>query len=182
MLVTLDAFRSALVNLEGKVRAVIGDLSDADIVASIEAWRRRIALDLAQLVDSEVTSDTAAEILTQVRAIFRCRKCGNSGGGLTSDSAYDHRCLKRELKWPLDDEETLPSRQLVALDCEEIALAVADAVGFDPDVVRLDDVVHGVFLLDASDEHRIHRHLRERLSSQPHSFADLVRRQRTTLS
>ena len=62
------------------------------------------------------------------------------------------------------------------LDCEAIACAVVDAVGLDPDVARLDDVKDYLFLLDVSKHRRISRDLRSRISSQPHSFADLVRR------
>ena len=179
VLFTIDKFRSALVNLEGNARVVLGDLTDAEIVAAIEAWRRRITLDLAKLVDEDATVEKADEVVRRVHAVYQCRnrKCSETGGGLTLASAYDHNCLKRELAFPFPDidEDMSPSRQLEALQCEEIACAVVDAVGFDPDVARLDDVEDQLFLLDVNDERRISRHLRDRISSQPHSFADLVR-------
>ena len=178
VLYTISTFRSALVNLEGRSRPSLGDLSNDEIVTAIQAWRRRIALDLAKLVDSDATADTAGEMLQQVSAIFRCGgKCGTSGG-VTLSSAHAHECLKRELAYPFPDadEPMLPSQWLDALPCEAIAIAVVDAVGYDPDTTRLADVEDRLFLLDVSADRRIVRNLRERISSQPYTFADLVRR------
>ena len=177
VLVTLHPFRFAVIDVDDDARADPVAVVDGEAVTAIEDWRRGVAFDLAQLVDSDAAAE-ARELLQQPSSIFHCRDCGIGGGGMTFDSAHDHGCLKPELTFPFPDadETVLPSSQLVVLDCEAIACAVVDAVGLDPDVARLDDVKDYIFLRDVSKHRRISRDLRSRISSQPHSFADLVRR------
>ena len=176
VLYTIDTFRSALVGLDDRSRHRISDLTEDEIVSEIQRWRVRIALDLAKLLNADATVKSAGDILVQVGSIFRCGDCGTSGG-MTFSSVFDHDCLKRELAFPFPDrdEAMMPSRWLDALACEPIARAVVDAVDLDPDTTRLDDVEDRLFLLNVWADRRIARDLRERISAQPHSYADLVR-------
>jgi len=197
----VETYRNALVDEEGKARSDLSHVPPhTEIIAAYLAWQRDMAHQAASLIDPAATADTAADVLARTDAIFRCVLAGCAANGMDYDTAMRHSCAKRKLAYPfpsLDDPTGRITGRLAAVSCKAVADALVRAVGLDVGTVQLADVLSAPksvvvfpgrsssrrvdfdtprhFLFDVSSRRTIRRQLRERISSQPHTFPQLVR-------